>query len=153
MLEYTIGLVIAYATPSTHFIFCLCNIIIVFLLVDRSKRNLNPNSVYNYPFPTALNTNVTQYSYERYAKVVEESSLQSTVVEVVASETATTNEDEHECEHDNKENEDDKKEDEEVEEEENDDDELRRRVEEFIDKINREWRAERLRTSNTQYVV
>ncbi|KAK9672751.1 hypothetical protein RND81_12G121700 [Saponaria officinalis] len=142
MLEYTTEL-IAHAAPSSHFIFCLCNIIILLLLVDRSKHNTNPSLACDYTFPAALNTNVSQNNYAYYAEVNKETRAQSTS-EVVA-ELATANEDEHECEDDNKESENGKKKD---DEEEDDGDELKKRIEDFIHKINTEWRAEMLRTSS-----
>ncbi|KAF7820683.1 nuclear polyadenylated RNA-binding protein 3-like [Senna tora] len=114
------------AASSSGFIFCFCNLIIVIILID-----LKPS-----------------LSFDQESEIP---------VSMVRSSTGMT----HKCqvqkeeacrevsqEHKEEEMTDKEEEEEEEEEEDDDDDELRRRVEEFIDKVNKAWKAELLSTSS-----
>ncbi|CAL5376803.1 unnamed protein product [Camellia sinensis] len=127
MLDSTIEL-ITLAASNSIVVFCFCNLIIGILLVGGTK----PASefVQDSPIPPPIvdhrNKNgdieetITTCSLNNDVDA-------STVVSESCAEKAIVDEEK------GKENE--------------EDDELRKRVEEFIDKINRGWKAEKLRTS------
>lgn len=128
MFGYTIE-VITLAASNSLFVFGFCNLIIVILLVGGSRTSsefdqgtpiLRPSIIAD------INTNdieeANDNKNETFIGVREDTSEDE-------AEDEDEDEDEASCE------------------EEEEDDELRRRVEEFIEKNNRSWRAEKLRTS------
>ncbi|KAI8564651.1 hypothetical protein RHMOL_Rhmol03G0197500 [Rhododendron molle] len=133
MLNSTIEL-ITLAASNSLVIFCFCNLIIAVLLVGGSK----PGSEFGQdscgiPTPTFTfrsREDEVGGALETTGSVLDKHNASSTGVSEACDDEKATVEEE-------KENVDDG----------DDDDELRRRVEEFIDKINEGWKAERLRTS------
>ena len=127
MLNSTIEL-ISLAASNSHFIFCFCNLIIVILLVGGSKpaSEFAQDSPVHHPKVAQRNKNDVEGSITTSieAMVVEEKEnkgIKTSIEAMVVEEKENNNVDE--------------------------DDELRRRVEQFIDKINKGWKAEKLRTS------
>ncbi|KAL7253880.1 hypothetical protein ACSBR1_008258 [Camellia fascicularis] len=131
MLDSTIEL-ITLAASNSLVVFCFCNLIIGILLVGGSK----PASEFGQesPIPPPIPSHRTKNS--DIEGTITRCSLNndnaSTIVSELSAEKAMVDEEKGE---------------EEEEDDDDDDDELRRRVEEFIDKINRGWKAEKLRTS------
>lgn len=152
MLYSTVELV-TQVTLNSHFVFCFCNIIIVFLLIDRAKTNSCPGVSTSdpLPLPVYLNSHTKRDDHEKYDNVLvlkEDSSEESVPKEEVVEETETViaevkAETEAEAEAEAAE----EKTEETEEEDDVDDEELRRRIEEFINKVNKEWRKEKLRAS------
>ncbi|XP_021725316.1 uncharacterized protein LOC110692584 [Chenopodium quinoa] len=158
MLGSTIELV-AQATSNFHFIFCFCNIIIVFLLIDRSKSDMNhtPSSI--DAFQIVLDQNTSRNDYENDAKVVEDDYMKEGSASEVQTEAPKHVDDDPQvaaaaaseaqtkaAKHvDNDTQEEQEQEELEQEEVAADDHELNARIEDFINKIHRNWRAERLR--------
>lgn len=149
MLDSVLEL-ITQAVSSSTFIFCFCNLIIVIILLD-----LKPSiSVHQRSeIPLSMYANQKQGTNFKCLVEMDTESL-SHVVEVshvMEAETETKIEDNNEIEENNdvdfsKEDEED-----EQEEKEEDDDELRRRVEEFIEKVNKGWKEELLSRSSLIY--
>ncbi|KAF7148134.1 hypothetical protein RHSIM_Rhsim03G0171400 [Rhododendron simsii] len=134
MLNSTIEL-ITLAASNSLVIFCFCNLIIAVLLVGGSKPGSEFGGQDSCGIPTPTFTfrsrgDEVEGGLETTRSVLDKHNASSTgVSEACDDEKATVDEE--------KENVDDV----------DDDDELRRRVEEFIDKINKGWKAEKLRTS------
>ncbi|KAG5558438.1 hypothetical protein RHGRI_008391 [Rhododendron griersonianum] len=135
MLNSTIEL-ITLAASNSLVVFCFCNLIIAVLLVGGSKPGSEFGGQDSCGIPTPTFTFRSRGDEEEgglettCSVVLDKHNASSTgVSEACDDEKATVDEE--------KENVDDG----------DDDDELRRRVEEFIDKINEGWKAERLRTS------
>ncbi|KAL7194035.1 hypothetical protein ACSBR2_025644 [Camellia fascicularis] len=127
MLDSTIEL-ITLAASNSIVVFCFCNLIIGILLVGGTK----PASEFVQDSPIPLPIVDHRSKNGDIEETIATCSLNndvdaSTVVSESCAEKAMVDEEK------GKENE--------------EDDELRKRVEEFIDKINRGWKAEKLRTS------
>ncbi|KAI8564656.1 hypothetical protein RHMOL_Rhmol03G0198000 [Rhododendron molle] len=134
MLNSTIEL-ITLAASNSLLIFCFCNLIIAVLLLGGSKPcsefgdQEHSCGIPTPPFTFRSRNEVEGPETSTCSAVLDKHNASSTGVgEARDAEKATADEE--------KENDDD-----------GDDDELRRRVEEFIDKINEGWKAEKLRTS------
>ncbi|GAB2227771.1 hypothetical protein Droror1_Dr00009598 [Drosera rotundifolia] len=119
---------IAAATSSPPLIFCLFNIIVLFLVISSSNGSSNTASQISETAPVICaedNASVQVRDKGDYTGVVETCHSETAVIEV-----------------------DDKGDVEEAYEEEDEAEEedklLRRRIEAFIEKVNQEWRAEKL---------
>jgi hypothetical protein len=150
---------ITQAASSSTFIFCFCNLIIVIILMDLKPRiSVHQKS----EFPLSIyeiqkqETN-TKFSFE---KSIESMTQEKEVSHVIEAEVeAEEDEEEEEIKIEIEDNDDDidcnneegKEENEKEDEEEKDDDELRKRVEEFIEKVNKKWKEELLSTSSLVY--
>ncbi|KAL6580503.1 hypothetical protein OROMI_008527 [Orobanche minor] len=151
MLDYTIKLISLAAASNSLAVFCFCNLIVAVLLLvgsstppipppsDEAERNNNSNRCSDFPNTVddgdfkkihtvyssfgdkASSTKNDLFGTEEEGKVI------STSIDMFVEDS---------------EDDDDEKE----EEEEEEDDELRKRVEDFIEKINRGWRAEKIKT-------
>ncbi|KAE9464974.1 hypothetical protein C3L33_03125, partial [Rhododendron williamsianum] len=133
MLNSTIEL-ITLAASNSLVIFCFCNLIIAVLLVGGSKPgsefgDQDSRGIPTPPFTFRSRNEVEGLETTRSVLLDKHNASSTGVSEARDDEKATADEE--------KENDDDG----------DDDDELRRRVEEFIDKINEGWKAEKLRTS------
>ncbi|KAK7314896.1 hypothetical protein VNO77_33426 [Canavalia gladiata] len=130
---------ITQAASSSAFIFCFCNLIIVIILKDL-KPSLSIHQASEIPFSKVANqkqgTNTKSLVVEKdiasLPQAVEVSHVEEAEIvdniEIEGNDEDCSNEDE--------------------EKEEEDDDELRRRVEEFIEKVNKGWKEELLSTSS-----
>uniref|UniRef100_A0A5B7BT06 Putative histone acetyltransferase GCN5-like n=1 Tax=Davidia involucrata TaxID=16924 RepID=A0A5B7BT06_DAVIN len=123
MFNSTIEL-ITLAASNSLIIFCFCNLIIVILLLGGSKPTSHFDQHSASPPPTVANRNKINDIKGTSVRSSSDKKNASTSV----SEASNVN-------------------DEEVNENE-EDDELRKRVEDFINKINRGWKAEKLRRSS-----
>lgn len=134
MLNSTIEL-ITLAASNSLLMFCFCNFIIAVLLVGGSKPTSEYSQDSSIPPPTFAfrNTFETEGTSSTTTCSVDNDNGSTGVSELCAVKAATV----ESVEDEEKENDDG----------DGDDDELRRRVEEFIDKINEGWKAEKLRTS------
>ncbi|KAI4347448.1 hypothetical protein L6164_008261 [Bauhinia variegata] len=138
---------IARAASSSAFIFCFCNLIIVIILIDL-KPSLSLDQGSEIP-PSVIRNTAADDKQERNSKCVVEGNKRSGETRGVSTpqeEQALAmdkveNEDNHGCSNEAKVKA-------EEDEDEDDNDELRRRVEEFIEKVNKAWKAEMLNTSN-----
>lgn len=135
MLDSAVEL-IAEAASNSIFIFCFCNLIIVMILMG-SKPNSSFDQEGEKQAPkVSLNSN----AYSNKQETISIHSLDGNKKSRAAHELSNDLQEEHaddqeeERKFENSENEDD------------DDDELRRRFEEFIEKVNRGWKEEKLRT-------
>ncbi|KAL4374323.1 hypothetical protein HN51_008121 [Arachis hypogaea] len=155
---------VTQAASSSAFIFCFCNFIIVYILVDLkptlSSSVHQENSEVTPSMGTNLQTQETnskflvqkdtelraiQVSYVRQVEAEAEAEVKAKLIEVDIIETIGNDE----CFVEEVKKEDEKEEKEEKEEEEEEDeDELRKRVEEFIEKVNKGWKEELLITSS-----
>ncbi|XLR65612.1 hypothetical protein S83_016284 [Arachis hypogaea] len=155
---------VTQAASSSAFIFCFCNFIIVYILVDLkptlSSSVHQENSEVTPSMGTNLQTQETnskflvqkdtelraiQVSYVRQVEAEAEAEVKAKLIEVDIIETIGNDE----CFVEEVKKEDEKEEKEEKdEEEEEDEDELRKRVEEFIEKVNKGWKEELLITSS-----
>ncbi|KAL6509465.1 hypothetical protein OROGR_022775 [Orobanche gracilis] len=149
MLDYTVELIRLASASNSLAVFCFCNLIVAVLLLagsskpsippsDETERDNNSNCRSDF-----LNTvddgrfetiDVVYSSFEGNASTrndlfenEEEGKVTSMIIDMVVDDTEDDDDDERE-------------------EDEEDDDELRKRVEDFIEKINRGWRAEKIRT-------
>jgi hypothetical protein len=151
---------ITQAASSSTFIFCFCNLIIVIILMDLKPRiSVHQKS----EFPLSIyeiqkqETN-TKFSFEKSIESMTQEKEVSHVIEAEA-EAEEDEEEEEEIKIEIEDNDDDidcnneegKEENEKEDEEEKDDDELRKRVEEFIEKVNKKWKEELLSTSSLVY--
>ncbi|XAR71790.1 hypothetical protein NMG60_11018204 [Bertholletia excelsa] len=151
MVESIIEL-INLATSNSLFIFCFCNLIIVFLLIAGSKPSSDfdqesflPPPVVSHIHKSEIEEKITEFSSPDVEETVTEVSLDIKdalpgVNESLAEKTLVVEEEKME-------------EGEEESGSEEDDDELRRRAEEFIEKINRGWKDEKLRYTRRDYTV
>ncbi|KAK7380194.1 hypothetical protein VNO78_32684 [Psophocarpus tetragonolobus] len=140
---------ITQAASSSAFIFCFCNLIIVIILVD-----LKPSLSIHQESEIPPSKGENQKQGTKYSKsIVEKDTLPLPQAVQVSrdpeAETETIEEIEIESNYDCT-NEDKEKEEEEVDDDDNnnEEDELKRRVEEFIEKVNKGWKAELLSTSS-----
>ncbi|KAL1319201.1 hypothetical protein HN51_071502 [Arachis hypogaea] len=150
---------ITQAASSSAFIFCFCNLIIVYILLDLKPTLSSSVQQENSEVTPSMGTNLQkqetnskflvqkdtelraiQVSYVR--QVEAEAEAEAKLIEVDIIETIGN--DECFVEEVKKEDEEEEKE----EKEEEDDDELRKRVEEFIEKVNKGWKEELLITSS-----
>ena len=67
---------ITQATSNFHFIFCFCNIIIIFLLIDRSKSYSNPIPSNADEFLIVLSSNSTRNEYQNHVNEVKDDQIQ-----------------------------------------------------------------------------
>lgn len=141
MLDSTIEL-ISLAASNSLAVFCFCNLIIAVLLVGSSKptpqfdqvvKPINAFPINNDEFkknrvsssPEKAKDDLVQIEEEEEEE--EEEKVSSAVsIDMVENGDETPDQDDDNDDHD--------------------DDELRKRVEEFIEKTNRRWRAEKMRT-------
>lgn len=127
------------AASNSLFIFCFCNLIIVVILVGSKPVN-SLNQENEIPLSTSTHTiayaNVKQVTMKDHSFDGSKETTSTDTMELPNVREAPTGN----VGEDNSDNE------KFVEKE--DDDELTRRVEAFIDKVNREWRAELQRTSH-----
>ena len=130
---------ITQAASSTAFIFCFCNLIIVIILVD-----LKPSLSFDQKREVSHPTNTGKQGTNSKCLVNKSTPTQQ------AGEVSHAHEEEavHKIETEGNDDSCCNEEEEEEEEEEGKDDELRRRVEEFIEKVNKGWKAEYLNTSS-----
>ncbi|XP_045818882.1 nuclear polyadenylated RNA-binding protein 3-like [Trifolium pratense] len=146
---------ITQAASSSTFIFCFCNLIIVIILMDLKprisvhQRSEFPLSIYEIQ-KQEINT---KFSFEKSIESMTQEKEVSHVIEAEANEDEDEENkieiganDDIDCN-----NEEGKEENEKEHEEEKDDDELRKRVEEFIEKVNKKWKEELLSTSSLVY--
>ncbi|KAL0017166.1 hypothetical protein SO802_004235 [Lithocarpus litseifolius] len=127
---------ITQAASNSLFIFCFCNLIIaILLMVSKSSSELGQQG--EIPLSVVINT-CTNHKQGTYGKQdFDDNKMLRNVDEVsYPYEAPVFDKEESGNIHHNKD-----------EEEDDDDDELRRRVEEFIEKVNKEWKAESLRSS------
>ncbi|KAL2527101.1 Uncharacterized protein Adt_12155 [Abeliophyllum distichum] len=128
MLDSTIEL-ISLAASNSLAVFCFCNLLIGILLVGSSKSSSQFNEAEPNPFPSIddeSNTGVTRIenaSCSHENQKVGETDAKSVCITMADADEGRRND-----------------------EEEDDVDDLTRRVEEFIEKINRGWRDEKLKT-------
>ncbi|OMO98057.1 hypothetical protein COLO4_14179 [Corchorus olitorius] len=127
------------AVSNNLYVFCIFNLIIVVVLMG-SKNGSEMDQDYEIPVstPSAFHKQETEVKPLQNTSEQEMNVGRVTSVHEIATEENKKG-DENDCSGDNI-----VATDEEEEEEEEDDDELRRRVEEFIAKVNRDWRAEKL---------
>ncbi|PIA49959.1 hypothetical protein AQUCO_01300595v1 [Aquilegia coerulea] len=149
MFDSTIEL-ISLVSSNSHLVFCFCNLLIGILFVSNSKSNSAPSySEKNMCLTLSpkriegdhkheddgdailVDMKTISYAAEGPTPNIAEATANLNVVEA-----PTTDEEHINTGEDNKND----------DEEEDDDDELRRRAEEFIAKINRAWKAEKLGT-------
>lgn len=128
MLVYSILELFTQAASSSAFIFCFCNLIIVIILMD-----LKPRLCYDQGSEIPVYMARTHRAEENSKGIAQKEEDREVSQDQKKEEKAA----------DNCSNEEDLEVDveEEIEEEE-EDDELRRRVEEFIQKVNKAWKAE-----------
>ncbi|XP_056170462.1 uncharacterized protein LOC130138912 [Syzygium oleosum] len=133
MLDHTAELV-AQAASNSLVVFCFCNLLIVIILMaPKPSSNFEDSSEFHLPILTHNSViNKQRIDIEQPPKIEETS---PEVMELCVSENLekvgrsynNEREDDGESNNDN-------------------DDALRRRIEAFIDKVNGEWKAEKLRT-------
>ncbi|XP_019451504.1 PREDICTED: uncharacterized protein LOC109353625 isoform X3 [Lupinus angustifolius] len=126
---------ITHAASSSAFIFCFCNLIIVIILVDLKPR-LSIHQESEIPLPMdATQKQGTNFKHPKDTESSPEAEIAEVDTEpkaIAVNNIETKGNDDWNIE----------------EEEEEDDDELKRRVEEFIEKVNRGWKQESLRISS-----
>ncbi|XP_024992083.1 uncharacterized protein LOC112525976 [Cynara cardunculus var. scolymus] len=110
------------AASNPHLIFLFCNLIIVVLILASFQPTSNSDHIITTIPPPSINQN---RSFERITPTPEETAANVSIDVHNSSDDSNSSE----------------------EEDEDDDDELRRRVEEFINKTNRIWKAEKLNSS------
>lgn len=147
---------ICLAASNSHAVFCFFNLIIAILVVGSSKstsqfNEKKPDPCHSFAYENKDSTNMKNVSSssEKEKKLVETDEDEASFVSIttVNDEERSLVEEEEEAEASfvsitavniNEEISRD--------EEEDDDDELRRRIEEFIEKVNKGWRVEKLKT-------
>ncbi|KAJ7970066.1 putative Translation initiation factor IF-2 [Quillaja saponaria] len=134
MFEYTLEM-ITRAASNSHFIFCFCNLIIVIIFVG-SKHRFNTDQEGEIPTSTVDKVRRNEKQGTNAKHLFDENKQFQSAAEVSNGQEAPADNnletgDSDTCSYD----------------EEEEEDELRKRVEEFIDKVNRGWKAELLRTS------
>ncbi|XP_043717408.1 uncharacterized protein LOC122665350 [Telopea speciosissima] len=129
------------AASNSLLVFGLCNLIIVILLLSDSKPN-SPSTQESYfcthEVPKRIEKEEKGGHEAVYSENIEEASLSANVPQVENAEKSPVDQIIGNVDGEERDNEDEYEED-----DYDDDDELRRRVEEFIDKINRGWKAEK----------
>lgn len=147
MLHSTFEL-ISFAASNSLLVFCFCNLIIMFLLVlssnsssevddEEKPNNQSLPSIVRRDQENSISFDINAES-ESPVAITEAAALLQKNVEAPAAESIETSTVSITVIDDCGEN---------SEDEEEDDDELRRKVEEFIEKVNRGWKEEKLRTS------
>ncbi|OVA07697.1 Protein of unknown function DUF761 [Macleaya cordata] len=151
MFDSTMELITTLASSNNFLIFCICNFIIIFLLIN----GLNPESTTSHQesvvfVPSIINRQIIE------KKVQEKRGNQATLLFDNDIEEASSMDDKKSLDVNKQvldDHNDDGKDDnnyivkgDDVNDDEEYDDELRRRAEEFIEKINRRWKAEKLAT-------
>ncbi|XP_048228552.1 uncharacterized protein LOC125369726 [Ricinus communis] len=128
---------ITQAASNSIFVFCFCNLIIAMILIaSNSKQGHNCNQDRQVPISIVTNTctngkhAAVKHLFGGNKMVLEDSRVSNAQETPMAKDKGSDNCDDYKKDNEN--------------------DEFRRRVEEFIDKVNRGWKAESLRTS---YVV
>ncbi|KAJ9679103.1 hypothetical protein PVL29_021133 [Vitis rotundifolia] len=142
MFDTTMEL-ITQATSNSLFIFCFCNLIIAILLIGSFLPSSYSDQESAIPFSVVTNVDENDKETANAEDLFKESRVLMDASEVSDSEKGVVVDDNKEDD-----SEDSSQEEEEEEEDDDDDDELRRRAEEFIEKVNRGWRAEMLRTAS-----
>ncbi|KAF3433110.1 hypothetical protein FNV43_RR24212 [Rhamnella rubrinervis] len=140
MFDSTFDLINQIASNSL-FVFCFCNLIIVIILIgSKLGSNIDQQSEIPLSMVTNRSTNDKQSVNARVPHGYEEEVIESKLVsEVSNAQKALGNDNKTGSEAENKAEDDDGDED--------DDDELRKRVEEFIEMVNKGWKAEMLKSS------
>uniref|UniRef100_A0A0D3B036 Uncharacterized protein n=1 Tax=Brassica oleracea var. oleracea TaxID=109376 RepID=A0A0D3B036_BRAOL len=159
MLDIAYELV-GQATSNSLLMFCFCNLIIVIIITGSSKPGSTDSQDYSFTNPVSFNN----LSSEDHDCCGDNDDHEEMIVIDVQDESLTDPssipdefEDKESCQccHDDDEEEDDEDDDDESNEEdveeEEEDDELRKRAEEFIAKVNNEWKHEKLRALNLVY--
>ncbi|CAA7026896.1 unnamed protein product [Microthlaspi erraticum] len=140
---------IGEATSNSLLMFCFCNLIIVMILTGSSKPGSTDDSTFTTPVSFNECNIASGDDNDDEEMVVDVSSTQNeSVIDVSSSSDEDEDKESSHCFDEDKD--DDESNEAEVEEEEGDDD-LRKRVEDFIAKINNEWRHEKLRALNLVY--
>ena len=150
MLDVTLDLITQTASSSL-FAFCFCNLIIVIILVGSKPGSEFGHEEKNSPLLEPSNTRTNDDHEEKIQNpkgLSEERDDLQVVSEVENAKRLLVVEEE--CVSEDKDEGDKGEEDEDgTDDDDDDDDELRKRVEEFIQKVNRAWKAELLRNSNS----
>ena len=163
MLDIAYELV-GQATSNSLLMFCFCNLIIVIILTGSSKPGSMDSQDYNTFTSSASFNSLASEDHDRCG---DDHDHEEMIVIDVQDESLTDPssipdeyEDKESChcchdDDDEEEDEDDDDDDDESSEadveEEEEDDELRKRAEEFIAKVNNEWKHEKLRALNLVY--
>lgn len=136
MLDSTIEL-ISLAASNSLAVFCFCNLIIAVLLVGSSKptpqfdqvvKPINAFPINNDEFKKNRVSSSPEKAKDDLVQIEEEEEEEEKVSSAVSIDMVENGDETPDQDDDN------------------DDDELRKRVEEFIEKTNRGWRAEKMRT-------
>ncbi|KAL9240397.1 hypothetical protein vseg_014622 [Gypsophila vaccaria] len=145
---YTTIEFLTLASSNYHFLFCFCNVIIFFLLFGSSKSSVSSSRNYFKRVP-AQNVNIVTNSMVKVNNnnndIIQDNNIygksnQEEVKIIISEEVHHGYEHEHQHEVENEE----EYQIEFASDEDNDCDVLRKKIEEFIDKVNQEWRAENL---------
>lgn len=139
MLDSTIEL-ISLAASNSLAVFCFCNLIIAVLLVGSSKptpqfdqvvKPINAFPINNDEFKKNRVSSSPEKAKDDLVQIEEEEEEEEKVSSAVSIDMVENGDETPDQDDDN---------------DDHDDDELRKRVEEFIEKTNRRWRAEKMRT-------
>lgn len=139
MLDSTIEL-ISLAASNSLAVFCFCNLIIAVLLVGSSKptpqfdqvvKPINAFPINNDEFKKNRVSSSPEKGKDDLVQIEEEEEEEEKVSSAVSIDMVENGDETPDQDDDN---------------DDHDDDELRKRVEEFIEKTNRRWRAEKMRT-------
>ncbi|XWS61042.1 hypothetical protein CRYUN_Cryun07bG0091700 [Craigia yunnanensis] len=132
MLDSTLDL-ISQAVSNILYVFCLFNLIIVMILMG-SKQGSNFDQDYEIP-PSTPTYDKQDIEVKQLLHRSEQARNTSKVPSAFETATEDNKGNRNDCNANNIEN---------TDKDDEGDDELRRRVEEFIAKVNREWKAEKL---------
>jgi hypothetical protein len=136
MLDYMFEL-ITQAASNHLFIFCCCNLIIAIVLVG-SKPTSNIGHAAEIPISLVINTRTNRNPGADSKQLFLEKETLRNVNQVSCSQEAPVDDGREENGNGSNKNEDE-------DDDDDDGDELRRKVEEFIEKVNKGWKAEILR--------
>lgn len=131
MFDSTLEL-ITQAASNSVFIFCFCNLIIVFILVG-SKSSSVCDQEGEIPLSVTNNASTDHGRGTNREQILDDNEFSRNANEVPVSQEAPVADNHENGSGDNRDKDDDGH---------GDSDELRRRVEEFIEKVNKGWRAE-----------
>ncbi|XP_018815821.1 uncharacterized protein LOC108987375 [Juglans regia] len=127
---------ISRAASNSLFIFCFCNLIIIAVILVGSKSSPNLDKEDEIPVSVIINTSTHQKQGRKSEQLFDgkELSLNANELSYSLQEAAPVadKEEKGNSDHDNKD----------VDKDSEDHDELRRRVEEFIEKVNKGWKEE-----------
>lgn len=137
MFESTLELVTSTASSSL-FVFCFCNLIIVIIILVGSKPSSNFDHQSEIPIGVVTTNPYTNYNQDMKTKHVYKEEQEVNESMVVSKVSKAKKEISDEGKSNNKD----------IDEKEDNDDKLRRRVEEFIERVNRGWKAELMRNKN-----